>query len=279
MSQPSFDASIPIALDVLQSIGGLSHLVLAITVLSSKSIQRHPTCINLSCTWVISSISYLFLAFGGGQLSHEPPHAQHCFLSATLVYAAPTLTSFAMLSTILQLWFTVLDVTSHRQQKSSVLRSYLLVSTPYIVWLFTFICSIAMGVTSEGNLRKASSGLYCVIESGVPINIALCTLAMVITIGIGVHTGVKVQQHVGSAGATQLPVGMLVRVVIFALAGIVAIIMNSILMTQTFSPLPIPNVIIALMPIIVFLIFGTRKDVLQVWICRGRKLPYMHTNV
>jgi len=274
MSGLSFGIGLPVAFDVLQAVGGLGNLALVGTVLYSKDVRRHSTWISFCCAWVVSSVSYLFLAFGGEQVSNNQPPFQYCLISAILSYGAPVLTAFAMLSVVIQLWFTVAAITMRHEQQPSPFRNYLLVAMPYMFWLVIILNSVIMGLINRGRVRRANSGLYCVIDNGIPgkINTVLCVLAMIATLGIEASIGIKARRHMRSVGSAQLPIGMLVRVVLFTAAGVVAIAMSFIFVTRVFSPLP--NIFIALMPIAAVLIFGTQADILGIWFCRRRKASH-----
>lgn len=94
---------------VLQSIGGLGHVVMLATIYLSPKVTRSPTWVNFSITWIVYVVSYILLyvltpppdlyytlnrayrALAGQETKAAGPTFPLCLAQASLVYGAPVL--------------------------------------------------------------------------------------------------------------------------------------------------------------------------------------------
>jgi hypothetical protein len=266
---PQFGLWLPVTFDVLQAIGLVGNLALIVTLLSAKQLRRHATWINFCCVWVLSSIIYLLLAFAGMQSGPQPPFGL-CLTQAVLAYGAPVMTVYAMLSCVVVLWSVIDHLTSRSEAaRREDLWQKSLLFVPYAIALVMIITATVTGLQDRTAVQRAGSGIYCVIANGVPgkINAVLCASAAIATLGLEISIGIKCHKHKKLyRSQAQLPMGMLVRVMIFTVVGLLGIGVSLVFVTSVFTPLP--NIFIGLMPVAAFLIFGSQQDIIDVWLCR-----------
>ncbi|PBK72475.1 hypothetical protein ARMSODRAFT_760579 [Armillaria solidipes] len=79
------------AFDVLQISGAAGFLLIVLTAVLSRHVQRHSTWLSFCISWIISCISYTLLVFTGTNESEHVPFAL-CVTQAALIYGAPVLT-------------------------------------------------------------------------------------------------------------------------------------------------------------------------------------------
>jgi len=75
--------------------------ILVLTFLLSKEVQRHPVIINFCITWMIYSISFCLLIYGGHNQTENPPSVL-CIMQSAFLYGAPTMAVTALLLVVIQ---------------------------------------------------------------------------------------------------------------------------------------------------------------------------------
>ncbi|KAL6310177.1 hypothetical protein BKA93DRAFT_187823 [Sparassis latifolia] len=135
---PNLRSLTPVYL-ALHIVGG--HIALPILVfiyLVSKKVRahRHPTVVNFCVTWIIYSVTYCLLAYGGNNYDETPPE-RLCIVQAAMIYGAPSMAVVAGLILVLYLWDTF-----HGH------------------WKF-----LNLGITQPEKV-SAENGLYCTLRTG-----------------------------------------------------------------------------------------------------------------
>ncbi|KAH9932408.1 hypothetical protein B0H21DRAFT_760604 [Amylocystis lapponica] len=149
----------------LHLVGGHIGLpFLVCTFLVSKSIHRHPTIINFCITWIIYSIIYCLLVYGGNNY-HPTAWGKLCLTQASMIYGAPPMAVVAGLEVVMEVWFTV--YTTWRWPWFSglppMVQVALVVSPPYFVFLAFSIFAAVLASANPASV-SADNGIYCSIQ-------------------------------------------------------------------------------------------------------------------
>lgn len=143
--------------------------------------------------------------------------------------------------------------------------SIVILLAPYILFLCIFIESLVVAVVQPKSVRRTGSGMYC--NTGVPIpgrlSAALVSIVLLIALAIEVRIIVALRRNWKDLGNAQTR-SLLIRVFAFTLFGMIAIALG-IYFTFTVHHGAELNVLISTLPVVAILIFGTQKDLLQVW--------------
>ncbi|EJF58584.1 hypothetical protein BD309DRAFT_920132 [Dichomitus squalens] len=254
-----------------QATGGIGLLAVLLTALFARKIYRHFTWLNFCITWLIYCISYLLLAFTGQQTRKEAPAYPICLTQASLIYAAPVLVAMSTFALVLQLWFTLSSALAPpaKVKSRNYVRNGLLLVAPYVAWLGAVITILVIGTLHPNTVERAGHFVYCTISSGRPGNIIAIIVAIILLVMVvfDIYIATVLYRNWralrGSDRPGQIPLSLLVRVAIFSFVCVVGIGCAGVFLSNVafFAG----NVIIALMPLIAFLVFGTQRDILDVW--------------
>ncbi|PIL35263.1 hypothetical protein GSI_01988 [Ganoderma sinense ZZ0214-1] len=272
----SYDAQAPQNLTevrifiAFQAIGGIGLLAVLLTVILAPRVYRHFTWLNFCITWLIYCISYLLLAFSGAQTSREPPSYPLCLTQASLIYAAPVLVSMSTFALVLQLWFTLSKALAPPKAKQrDCLRDGFLLIAPYVAWLTEVIVILVIGTKHPEDVERAGHFVYCTISTGRPGNITAAIVAtmLLIMIGFDIYIAAVLYKNWRALHKSdhpfQIPLSLLIRVAVFSLVCVIGIGCAFVFLASV--SYYAGNIIISLMPLIAFLVFGTQRDILRVW--------------
>ncbi|KAI0819275.1 hypothetical protein BC628DRAFT_1333405 [Trametes gibbosa] len=275
LSQDQEHAELKVFL-IFQFAGAAGLLAVLATALFAPKVYRHFTWLNFCISWLIYCISYTLLAFSGQQTRPEPPSYPLCLTQAVLIYAAPVLVAMTTFSLVLQLWFTLSNAVRPSKQaiQGNVWRNGFLLLAPYVAWLGFIIAMLVIGTRNPHSVQRAGALVYCTIK-GPPGNItaifvAAILLAMVVMdVYIGTVLFKNWRALRGSDHPGAIPFSLIVRVAIFSFVCVVGIGCAFLFLSNIsfFAG----NTIIALMPLIAFLVFGTQRDIISVWMFWRRR--------
>ncbi|KAI0364465.1 hypothetical protein BV20DRAFT_1057184 [Pilatotrama ljubarskyi] len=271
MSQDQQHAELKVFL-TFQFTGAVGLLAVLLTALFARKVYRHFTWLNFCITWLIYCISYTLLAFSGQQTRPEPPAYPLCLTQASLIYAAPVLVAMSTFSLVLQLWFTLSSALQPppKGTRRDYMRNGFLLLAPYIMWLGFIVAILVIGTQHPDKVERAGGLVYCTIKTGTPGNVTAVFVAviLVVMVGLDVYIGTVLYKNWralrGSDRPGKIPFSLIVRVAIFSLVCVVGIGCAFVFLSNVsfFAG----NTIIALMPVIAFLVFGTQRDILSVWL-------------
>jgi len=251
---------------VLQIIGWVGYTLIVWTVAFAKSIERHHTWINFCLCWLLSCVSYVLL-FLAGQQNNPHPTYQLCLIQASLVYAAPSLTATATLSLVLQLWFNVRSIVFKAQSNHQPLRNVVLFTLPYVPATVFFTTVLVYGIQHPLEVQPADHGMYCNIVPSFPgkASAIYVMLTLAATIGIEfVIATVLYRNWTSYTRSKRHSFAMIIRVVLFTIMGGLTITVNLIYIMHTKHG-AVPNIFIAILPVISVIIFGSQLDIFRVW--------------
>ncbi|KAI0787294.1 hypothetical protein C8Q74DRAFT_595487 [Fomes fomentarius] len=254
-----------------QITGAIGLLAVLLTAVLAPKVYRHFTWLNFCITWLIYCISYILLALAGQQTRREPPAYPLCLAQASLIYAAPVMVAMSTFSLVLQLWFTLSSALQppKKVKERHCFRNTFLILAPYIAWLGFVIGILVIGTVHPQLVARAGHFVYCTIEGGKAGNVtALVTAAVLfVMVALDLYIGSVLYKNWralrGSDRPGQIPFSLIARVAIFSFVCVVGIGATMVFLSNVsyFAG----NIIISLMPLIAFLVFGTQQDILNVW--------------
>ncbi|KAF9029160.1 hypothetical protein BDZ89DRAFT_1160009 [Hymenopellis radicata] len=253
-------------------------VILSTVLLSPTTAKRHVCWINCQFTWLISALSYCLLL--GRPIDWTPPHSL-CFAQAVLIYSVPTLSACTTTALMIHVFLSIRSILSASGSPSSQRLSIVLATVPYIAALGMAAIPLAFGISDPSLVERRANdgGLYCGIGNGIPGRISSIVVAVIMICCLGLEIAVIVVLRRNWADLRKRrrnhPVlSLSIRVLAFSIFGCLAI---ALALAFAFTPSrgAIPNLILATLPFIAALIFGTQQDILDVWLsllcCRKPK--------
>ncbi|KAF8684153.1 Insert subdomain of RNA polymerase alpha subunit [Rhizoctonia solani] len=241
---------------------------LTLTFLFCSSVKRHPTLPNNTFLWTLSSLAGSLLLFTRQLDGPEPPYAL-CQAQSAIMLAQPPGMSAAALTVVWKVWSLTWSVRTNAViSKESKWLSITLLGFPWLVWIGLSAIFAATQISS----RVHRSSFYC-ISDNQDLSIVSSVLAAVLLIlclifqgwtVILVYRRFRKSKKLGRAEVGEVSVPFLARIVAFALFIFVALVLSFIAAVLTFS-IEVPDIIIAFIGVVIFLIFGSQEDVLVAW--------------
>ncbi|KAE9403538.1 hypothetical protein BT96DRAFT_990202 [Gymnopus androsaceus JB14] len=193
-------ASLIVFFLVLQIIGLFGGIIIILTARFYSPIQRHATWYNFMLSWVISSISYTLLLFGGQiDLSGDSKGVPFglCVFQSSVIYAAPPLSAAAVLGMVAQIWFSVHLTLFKKPFKSQKLLTKLLLILPYVLFVGISAEALAFGLAQPDSVRVTGSGMYCNSGLAIPgrISAGIVTVVLFPAVIIEIFLVVSLRKH------------------------------------------------------------------------------------
>jgi hypothetical protein len=251
--------------------------LLLIIILSSKTIQRHPTFISMCVTWIISGLSSSLLLYAGKTTGPEPPK-MICLIQASLLYGVPPMASMGACLLVFQM-FTVIRSSLNRPGNAPVdspLRLIVMVSAPYVLFLIFVLATAFVGASNPESISRDRRFFYCSVHSHnltdtltlVSAAILLATLVFEIWIAVSLYKLHTTWKRQGSRSPSSAELNLPIRIIFFGLY--VAIGMSLSVLNVHAPTSPAPDLILSTTSSAVVLLFGTQPDILRV-ICFWRR--------
>ncbi|KAH8119186.1 hypothetical protein DFH11DRAFT_427971 [Phellopilus nigrolimitatus] len=254
---------------VLQILGGhVGVPSVLVTLFYAKGLRRHPMLINFLVTWVIYSTSFCVLLYLGKQFGPEPTYGL-CVFQASAIYGTAVMTATAGLSFVLNLWLTLRAMSNNKSVvDQSNWRNIALIASPYVTFAIFVIFAAIFGSTNPSLVTRNRYLFYCTINSKamdiIPAVSAMIMFTIILfeaLIAFKLYHMHKAFVHMRSNGGP--PMHLVVRVGVFSVYSFLAIIACIGFWSRAGAELP--YIIQASLPTAAFLIFGTQKDLLEVW--------------
>ncbi|KAJ7137654.1 hypothetical protein C8R46DRAFT_1137811 [Mycena filopes] len=259
----------------LQMLGLIGSCALVLTTTLSRRAPRNATWQNFFTSWIISTVSYALLLFGGqlvpAQTGKDPMFGV-CLAQAGLVYGIPSLTAATTFGLIAQIWFSVQKLLAH-QVKNERLWTIGLLILPYVILFSMVIASWATGIRNPQIVQIIGSGMYCHIgNSGIlgRVSAILVAVTMIPTVVLEVLICIALRRNWETFKRMKHSLAIILRVVIFTVFGVLAISLSGIFVFSNNHGAAL-NVVFATMPVTAVIVFSTQKDILSVWMFWNRK--------
>ncbi|KAI0328134.1 hypothetical protein GY45DRAFT_1372588 [Cubamyces sp. BRFM 1775] len=275
---PDLRALTPVFLTIQLAGGHIGLPILVATFLFSKTAKRHPTVVNFCVIWILYSIIYCLLLYGGPDLQENPPHAL-CLAQAAMNYGAPPMAVVAGLGVVLQVWSTFVEPWKEARLAHIPrwVKLFAILAPPYLVFI-AFSLSAAYYGLANPHWVTVKNGLYCGLLHGkfemlaVPI---FCGIFIIIIVGFEIATFVR-YLHGRRLIKEVCPLVELKKrslspwcraglFLVYALLTFSACVMDLKQDLNAFA-----YMIQATLPLAAFLIFGLQKDVVLTWLLWNR---------
>ncbi|THU83332.1 hypothetical protein K435DRAFT_844084 [Dendrothele bispora CBS 962.96] len=258
----------------LQVIGLIGSVAVLFTALFS-SVSRQATWYNFFISWTVFCISYLLLFFAGQGHSREPPFAL-CLTQSSMTYAAPPFAASATLGMVIQLYFNIHTALSGTRIKRERVWNAIILVLPYVIFLGVLLESLILGLAlQEAHFSTIS---YCSLETVVPgrLTAALVVFFLVPVLVLNVIIYRKLRKHSSALCTTRAFRSMFVRVTLFSLFGLISVVAGLLFFFIVFiqdsdDGLADLDIVLACIPNAAVFVFGTHKDLLQVWMFWKKK--------
>lgn len=203
-----------------------------------------------------------------------------CFLQAALLCGTQPMLSMSTFLLILQMHSQIR--TAYKglpAKKDSALRLVVLLAAPYASFILFSVLGALAGSSEPRNLSRDRRFFYCSLFNGRLTNaISLYSAALLLaSVVLTVRILLMVRQRwtvLRSKGKSFLEFGLVLRIIVFGFyaGGISSLQLFSIASPST----PIPDLIFATTPSVVFLMFGSQADVMRV-VCFWKRSPREQT--
>ncbi|CAE7232461.1 unnamed protein product [Rhizoctonia solani] len=262
-----------------QLFGFVTLPFLTLTFLFCPSVKRHPTLPNNTFLWALSSLAGSLLLFTR-QLDGPSPSSALCQAQSAIVLAQPPGMSAAALTVVWKVWSLTWSVRTNAViSKEPAWLSITLLGSPWVIW----IGLSAIFAVTQVNSRVYRSAFYCTSDnptlglvSGVlaAVLLILCLFFQAWTV-ILVYRRYRKSKRLGRAEVGDVSVPFLARIIAFALFILVALALSFVAAIGTFA-LEVPDIIIASIGVVIFLIFASQEDVLVAWRIKQPKSSEPH---
>lgn len=258
---------------VFQILGGQVGMPLILVIIFlSRQIVRHAIFVNFCVTWVLFSLSYVLLLYVGQNGNPDLPFGL-CVTQAAMIYGSPAMTSVSSLVFVTHIFLMLREaVYQYPPPTWQKLRLVVMLAVPYLVYMAIFTLAILSG--NNNPQRVHYSRFYCNIELREVTYTAsgVSGLAVLASIAIEILTAVTLSRHwrafrkIGAKSGLSL--GLLIRALVFTFCGVLALLTSLAFIADFTSP--VPEIVLACLPVAALLVFGTQADILRPW-CFWRK--------
>lgn len=258
---------------VLQILGGhvgMSFILLNVFV-ARRTVKRHPVFISFCFTWMLFSLSYTLLAYGGQPMT-PTPNFELCLAQAGMIHGATSMIGLSVFVFVLHTHLTLREGLKIRTPpRTPQLRVIALVIAPYIAYCVTLVAGIVVGYLQPREVYR--SGYYCTFKSVAigDVSLAFAAAAIVAALVVEILTVITLHRYWRAFQAAlevdALSISMLVRTIILLLGSVVALVTCLTFLVNVTGE--IPNMVLASLPVMAFLVFGTQMDLWYAWRTKG----------
>ncbi|KAI0673318.1 hypothetical protein C8Q78DRAFT_616070 [Trametes maxima] len=280
---PDLQPLTPVFLTIHLAGGHIGLPILVATFLFSKNAKRHATVVNFCVIWILYSIIYCLLLYGGRDLQEHPPYAL-CLTQAAMNYGAPPMAVVAGLAVVLQIWSTFTEPSKETRLANIPrwLKLVAIIVPPYLVFVAFSLSAGYYGLKNPHWVR-VKNGLYCGLMHGkfemlaVPI---FCGVFVALIIGFEVATAVRyfqgrrlIQKVFPLVPPKRPSLSPWCRAGLFLVYA--TLTLSTCIMDLRQDMTAFGYMIQAALPLAAFLIFGLQKDVLLSWMFCSRKTKWV----
>jgi len=238
--------------------------------------------------WIAFSIFCCLLFYAGKSNGPEPPFSL-CLAQASLLYGAQPMLNLAALGVVVQMWFWLRIISFDAQKALEGLRKRTIafVVAPYVIFIVFIIAAVADGTRHPEKVSRQRSFLYCSIDSHIDVISSFVSVFFgFVTLGFEAWTAFLLSREWSSTITDlKLPhtklafnVRLIKRLVIFSVFAII-VYGSAILQINHAALIYAFAFLAALMPLAVFLIFGTQWSILRVWCFWRPRKPRSESDV
>lgn len=259
--------------DALSFLGFLLLLAVLLPAALSKQIKRRRTWYSLIISWMVFAFSYLCLVndhFG------DEPHFGTCLFQTLLVYSAPPLVASTGFHFILDIYLELRNTTIGGSNVSVVCRD-MMVLTPWVLWVL-MIMTTAFLIKDPTQISRESSHMYCHSNTVAQLVVTLCVTfplaaSCVLFEGLMGHLLYRnwtvfrryCVDKASDSRSGRVSLSMIIRLVCFTMVPLAALGLASLVAAHQTESNATWNILLASLPILAALSFGTQKDIVRAW--------------
>jgi len=251
-----------------QLFGLFGTILMLVTALCPRSKPRQSTWYSFTISWIISTVSYTLLFWGGALTGPEPPYTL-CLIQGILVYSAPPMTAATTLALVIQIWILVRSVVAAPSSKVGRVNPMFLAALlvfPYVLYVSILVGTFVVGWQNQRTVRRVGTGMYCnfsdVIIGRATTFIMIVIMVPAVVFEVLVCRALHKQWILLKRQSDAL--SAVLRVASFTFMGLLGIALSILFFFMIHHGSDL-NIVISIMPIAVVLIFGTQGDLLRVW--------------
>lgn len=246
-------------------------LTLSFVTAAVARLGREMLLINIGLSMVIFSTACLLLLYAGANDGPEPPFGL-CLTQACLIYGSLTMGACSGFGLFFQLWSGMRagapTVLSKRKQGLRV--SFRI--APWLIFFGVVLGCIIDGLRDRREVRRSRDFFYCSASQRMAYTCEiLCGLFVLPSVLVEGHVLVMLvsRWRAGTLRREMLPMDSLVRLGLFTFYGIFTVITAIVLINFPNGTSPrYPFIFMSTLPLAVWMIFWTQKDILRIWLCR-----------
>ncbi|GLB38954.1 hypothetical protein LshimejAT787_0601160 [Lyophyllum shimeji] len=267
-AQQIIHARVALAFIVLQLVGGCGLLIVLLTAAIGRGVKRYSTWYSFGASWVFSCVCYTLLAFAGQRTGPDPEFGL-CVIQMALIYAAPSLTACTTLSLIIHMLLNLRRLLANAPFRTNSGAVAALLIVPYLVWLAEFLGVLLYGISTPDTVRRSLNGTYCNSKNPLlsKISALIVVCCTVLTVALQGIIALRLYRNRTVISGCSQSVTMAIRVMVFSLVGALALGV-AIAYVVTYQHDQAFDMILASLPVMAFLIFGSQPDLARVWMCR-----------
>ncbi|KAH8817908.1 hypothetical protein DL96DRAFT_1623723 [Flagelloscypha sp. PMI_526] len=270
----NFSPTLVITFDVLLIVGFVVCTGVLLTACTSKRIVRsRPWYIfmGLGSFW---SIQYSLLL--GNQLTIGPPPPFLCLIQSSFIYAAPPGNVLALLGLFLQIYLLLVEAVYDKPGLEKMISPFTL-GLPFLAYLLIFLIAIANGLQHSDKVVRNEAHFTCHHASGsspfITSGLVLFASGLIIILeGLILMIFLKKRSKLHALKVSKptsfVSFSIFIRSAIFSLLPLIAICVSisRIVQRSMDTPrTPIPDLMMACLPLLAGVIFGSQTDMIAVW--------------
>ncbi|KAH7099593.1 hypothetical protein BKA62DRAFT_673371 [Auriculariales sp. MPI-PUGE-AT-0066] len=261
-----------IAFIALHTVAGLVLLPILCATFAFARVKRHPILPVMSSCLVPASFLGTLLFYADHSLYDTPLamgrllHSPVCLTQAALLHhPVPPMMAVAIAVLLLHLWNTVRDATtSVEAEKPKPWKLTSLLLAPFVAFVVFALASTLMMANDFANDRAVIElRLYCKFEhNGIAIVRAVFTgLVLVVTACCAGRISMRLF-HLSPGMKNAAERAALCRVAVLFVYVVLGIVFSVI---SVFTVSPITDMYLATIPMVIFLLFASSKDIREAW--------------
>ncbi|KAK0443892.1 uncharacterized protein EV420DRAFT_1013207 [Desarmillaria tabescens] len=260
--------------DILSFLGFFFLLAVLLPAAFSKKIKRRRTWFSLIISWMMFAFSYLCLV--GNQSGGDEPHFGTCLFQTLLVYSVPPLVASTGFYFILDMYLELRNTIFRGSDVSSAYRDSM-VLTPWVLWVL-MIMTTAFLINDPTQISRESTDMYCHSNTGAQLAVTLCVtfplaascilLEVLMAHLLYRHWTIFRRYCVDKASDSRsgrISLSMIIRIFCFTSVPLAALGLASFVAAHQMESNATWNILLASLPILAALSFGTQKDIIRAW--------------
>ncbi|KDR77011.1 hypothetical protein GALMADRAFT_225163 [Galerina marginata CBS 339.88] len=272
---------ITIAFDVLHATGLVSVTVVLLTAWHSSQIRRTSTWFMFLCSWLLDGVTKLLLL---GEQAGPPPPFGICVIQAALINASPVLCGLYAVALVAQTYASVAGaINSNPAKYKKYMTLTLLHILPLAFFCGAFILALILGLEDRTSPQRSSLGVYCHLSKPLSKEVTgafiifLAIIMSVLEVLIIIHvrrawTDIRTLIASRSSDQEHFSLDSLVRVVLISLAPPLALVISCFQFRAQHNEETAALILVqSAFPLAMALLFGSQKDILQVWGVKRRE--------